>query len=152
MKFKRDYKIEVTADMNDRTFWKLIYKGEPANPSDHDKKIVSDMLQDVLDKIKNYRIMERISNNPKEKMRMNIELADNGIIIRNPDEEDEVTLAITSNDYINRDEHDLKNEYQAIGKKIYDWLLNAVIEDHTDFIITNFDIDVVATCKGREFK
>ena len=96
--------------------------------------------------------MAKVTNNPKEKMRMNIELADNGIIIRNPDEEDEVTLAITSNDYINRDEHDLKNEYQAIGKKIYDWLLNVVIEDHTDFIITNFDIDVVATCKGREFK
>ena len=95
--------------------------------------------------------MAKVTNNPKEKMRMNIELADNGIIIRNPDEEDEVTLAITSNDYINRDEHDLKNEYQAIGKKIYDWLLNVVIEDHTDFIITNFDIDVVATCKGREF-
>ena len=95
--------------------------------------------------------MAKVTNNPKEKMRMNIELADNGIIIRNPDEKDEVTLAITSNDYINRDEHDLKNEYQAIGKKIYDWLLNVVIEDHTDFIITNFDIDVVATCKGREF-
>ena len=93
--------------------------------------------------------MAKVTNNPKEKMRMNIELADNGIIIRNPDEEDEVTLAITSNDYINRDEHDLKNEYQAIGKKIYDWLLNVVIEDHTDFIITNFDIDVVVTCKGR---
>ena len=93
--------------------------------------------------------MAKVTNTPKEKMRMNIELADNGIIIRNPDEEDEVTLAITSNDYINRDEHDLKNEYQAIGKKIYDWLLNVVIEDHTDFIITNFDIDVVATCKGR---
>lgn len=96
--------------------------------------------------------MAKVTNNPKEKMRMNIELADNGIIIRNPDEEDEVTLAITSNDYINRDEHDLKNEYQAIGKKIYDWLLNVVIEDHTDFIITNFDIDITATCKGRDFK
>lgn len=96
--------------------------------------------------------MAKVTNNPKEKMRMNIELADNGIIIRNPDEEDEVTLAITRNDYINRDEHDLKNEYQAIGKKIYDWLLNVVIEDHTDFIITNFDIDITATCKGRDFK
>lgn len=40
--------------------------------------------------------MAKISNNPKEKMRMNIELADNGIIIRNPDYEDDVTLAITS--------------------------------------------------------
>ena len=96
--------------------------------------------------------MAKVTNNPKEKMRMNIELADNGIIIRNPECEDEVTLAITSDDYINRDDHDLKNEYQAIGKKIYDWLLNVVIEDHTDFIITNFDIDITATCKGREFR
>ena len=35
------------------------------------------------------------TNNPKEKMRMNIELADNGIIIRNPECEDEVTLAMS---------------------------------------------------------
>ena len=90
--------------------------------------------------------MAKISNNPKEKMRMNIELADNGIIIRNPDEEDEVTIAQTA---LNFHEKVNINEYQAIGKKIYDWLMDVVIQDHTDFIITNFDIDVVATCKGR---
>ena len=89
--------------------------------------------------------MARISNNPKEKMRMNIELADNGIIIRNPDEEDEVTLAL------HRDDSDRarENEYKAIGKKVFDWLMDEIIENRTDLIITNFDIDVVATCKGR---
>ena len=97
--------------------------------------------------------MAKVTNNPKEKMRMNIELADNGIIIRNPDCEDDITLAITSEARTIYNERDLSNEYKAIGKKIYDWLLNVVIQEHeSDLIITNFDIDVVATCKGREFK
>ena len=97
--------------------------------------------------------MAKVTNNPKEKMRMNIELADNGIIIRNPDCEDDITLAITSEARTIYNERDLSNEYKAIGKKIYDWLLNVVIQEHeSDLIITNFDIDVVVTCKGREFK
>ena len=94
--------------------------------------------------------MAKISNNPKEKMRMNIELADNGIIIRNPDCEDEVTLAITSDARTIYNDKDLSNEYKAIGQKVYDWLLDVVIQEHEDELIsTNFDIDVVATCKGR---
>lgn len=89
--------------------------------------------------------------NPKEKMRMNIELADNGIIIRNPNCEDDVTLAITREERTIYNGRDLTNEYKAIGQKIYDWLLDVVIQEHEDeLIITNFDIDLVATCKGRE--
>lgn len=96
--------------------------------------------------------MAKTVNNPKEKMRMNIELADNGIIIRNPDCKDEVTLAITSEARGIYGERDLTNEYKAIGQKIYDWLLDVVIQEHEDeLIITNFDIDVTATCKGRPF-
>ena len=97
--------------------------------------------------------MTKVTNNPKEKMRMNIELADNGIIIRNPENEDEVTLAIDRGRNIGRVDYegDHTDEYQAIGKKILDWLLDVVIQEHTEFIITNFDIDVVATCKGRAF-
>ena len=53
MKFKRDYKIEVTADMNDLTFWKLIRKGEPARPTAEDKQVVAEMLEEILNKIKN---------------------------------------------------------------------------------------------------
>ena len=90
--------------------------------------------------------MARIVKEPMEKMRMNIELADNGIIIRNPECEDEVTLAMNGYGYdINH-----TDEYKAIGKKIYDWLLDVVMQEHdTELVITNFDIDVVATCKGR---
>ena len=47
---------------------------------------------------------------------------------------------------------DHTDEYKAIGRKIYKWLMDEVVNEHTDFIITNFDIDVVATCKGRDFK
>ena len=95
--------------------------------------------------------MAKAVKEPKEKMRMNIELADNGIIIRNPECEDDVTLAITCEARTIYNEKDLSNEYKAIGKKIYDWLLDVVIQEHEDeLIITNFDIDVVATCKGRE--
>ena len=94
--------------------------------------------------------MAKVTNNPKEKMQMNIELADNGIIIRNPDEEDEVILAMEKGDRSEQIDH--SDEYRAIGKKIYSWLMDEVMDKHRDFIITNFDIDVVATCKGHEFR
>ena len=94
--------------------------------------------------------MAKVTNNPKEKMRMNIELADNGIIIRNPENEDEVTLAMEKGEWTDNLDH--SDEYKAIGKKVYDWLTEVVIQEHTDFIITNFDIDITATCKGHEFR
>lgn len=93
-------------------------------------------------------------NYPKEKMRLNIELADNGIVLRNPGCEDEVTLVVTigNPDRSILYKKDLSNEYRAIGEKIYDWLLDVVIEEHeNDLIITNFDLDITATCKGRSY-
>ena len=99
--------------------------------------------------------MTKITNYPKEKMRINIELADNGIIIRNPDCEDEVTLALSRDNGCTGLGHEQyhDDEYKAIGKKIFDWLFDVVIQEHEgDLIITNFDIDVVATCKGRASK
>lgn len=92
--------------------------------------------------------MAKIVNNPIEKMRMNIELADNGIIIRNPENEDEVTLALHRED----SDRARDDEYKAIGKKIFDWLMDEIFEHNNYIIITNFDIDVVATCKGRDFR
>lgn len=87
---------------------------------------------------------------PKERMRLNLELADNGIILRNPDCEDDVTLAVHADGGFRAGGPDLSNEYRAIGQKLYDWLLDVVTEAHSDeLIITNFDIDITATCKGR---
>lgn len=95
--------------------------------------------------------MKKAMNYPKERMKLNIELADNGIIIRDPECEDGVTLAVTER-YGTDYKPDLKNEYWAIGERIYDWLLNVVIQKHdTELTITNFDIDITATCKGRDF-
>lgn len=93
--------------------------------------------------------MAKTVNNPKEKMRMNIGLADNGIIIRNPECNNEVTLALEhENDRIDIG-FDYEDVYKAIGKKIYDWLIGVVIQEHGDeLIITNFNIEIVATCKG----
>lgn len=99
--------------------------------------------------------MAKTVNNPREKMRMNIELADNGIIIRNPELEDDVTLAMDRGHNIGsyNYEPDHSEEYQTIGRKIYDWLFNTVIENHRDdLIITAFDIDIQAVAKGRDFK
>ena len=93
--------------------------------------------------------MATVVKEPMEKMRMNIELADNGIIIRNPDCEDEVTLAVEKEA---ADGMWYGSEERAIGKKIYSWLMDVVIQEHEgELIITNFDIEVVATCKGRPF-
>ena len=95
--------------------------------------------------------MAKTVNNPKEKMRMNIELADNGIIIRNLENEDEVTLAMEKGEWTDNIDH--SDEYKAIGRKIYDWLMDMECDKHRgDLIITNFDIDIVATCKGHEFR
>ena len=95
--------------------------------------------------------MAKTVNNPKEKMRMNIELADNGIIIRNLENEDEVTLAMEKGEWTDNIDH--SDEYKAIGRKIYDWLMDMECDKHRgDIIITNFDIDIVATCKGHEFR
>ena len=99
--------------------------------------------------------MAKTVNNPMEKMRMNIELADNGIIIRNPELEDDVTLAMDRGHNIGsyNYEPDHSEEYQTIGRKIYDWLFNTVIENQRDdLIITAFDIDIQAVAKGRDFK
>ena len=91
-------------------------------------------------------------NNPKEKMKLNIELADNGIIIRNPNCEDDVFVVVTSEAKTIHNNQDLTNEYKEIGRRVYDWLLDVVIPEYdTELVITNFDLDITATCKGRSY-
>ena len=101
--------------------------------------------------------MAKIDNRPKEKMQLTIEFADNGIILRNPELEDEVTLALTGkgarkpngNGYLHDIDH--SEEYRAIGKKIYDWLTEvAVVEHSTYFVTTGAELDITATLNGRK--
>ena len=98
--------------------------------------------------------MAKIDNRPKEKMQLTIEFADNGIILRNPELEDEVTLALraetTSTSLARVCDFDHTEEYRAIGKKIYDWLTEVAVVEHSDyFITTGAELDITATLNGR---
>ena len=65
--------------------------------------------------------MTKTTSNPKEKMRMNIELADNGIIIRNPDCEDDITLAVTTGKFHEGFDHsELASELRKANKTTYE--------------------------------
>ena len=88
-------------------------------------------------------------NRPKEKMQLTIEFADNGIILRNPELEDEVTLALTKGEWTDSIDHG--DEYKAIGKKVYDWLMDVVVQDHAyELICTGAELDITATLTGME--
>ena len=82
-------------------------------------------------------------------MKMTIELADNGIILRNPDCEDDVTLAIEKGSWT--DSIDKSDEYNAIGKRVLDWLMDVVLGETSpqEVTVTGFDIDINARCTGR---
>ena len=99
--------------------------------------------------------MAKIDNRPKEKMQLTIEFADNGIILRNPELEDEVTLALTtettSTSLARICDFDHTEEYRAIGKKIYDWLTEVAVADHADYwVSTGAELNITATLTGRE--
>lgn len=90
-----------------------------------------------------------------EKMTFSIEFADNGIIIRGADHPDDVRLVLTGpgtrkkDDYgydINHDE-----EHKAIGRIIYQWLMDAVVPEAAafDFLMTGAKLDIEATIEGR---
>ena len=90
----------------------------------------------------------------KETMRMVIETADNGMILRNPEEPDDVHLAVakaTKNDGFGYT-FDHSDEHRAIGRRIYDWLMEELSEEYEDeMVITEFGIEINAWVTGREF-
>ena len=98
--------------------------------------------------------MAKIDQRPKEKMRLSIELADNGIILRNPDCEDDVTVALdVKGDYHEGYgyEIDRSDVYKAIGRKIYGWLMGVVFQEHADYwLATGAELNITATLTGRK--
>ena len=97
--------------------------------------------------------MAKTKDNPVEQMKLDIEFADNGIILRNPDCEDEVTLALTGPEmresgYAYGIDH--SQEYRAIGKKIYDWLTEVAVPEYADYwITTGAKLHIKAELTGR---
>ena len=79
------------------------------------------------------------NNTIKEKMQLNIEFADNGIILRSPECKDDVSLALA------------KELDKAIGKKIYDWLNGDVATKWRGlWSITGAKLDITATLNGHD--
>jgi hypothetical protein len=98
--------------------------------------------------------MAKKDNRPREMMRLAIEFADNGIVLRNPDCGDEVLVALH---HATRKESgygfdvDHSDEYRAIGRIIYNWLTEVAAAEHEDeWITTGAELDIVATLNGRE--
>jgi len=101
--------------------------------------------------------MAKTKDNPVETMRLDIEFADNGIILRNPDCEDEVTLALTMfcekiySEAVKTDWH--AKEYRAIGEKIYNWLTEVAVADNADdWVSTGARLSIKAELTGRKRK
>ena len=93
-------------------------------------------------------------DNPVEQMKLDIEFADNGIILRNPDIEDEVTLALTGKGTHKPEGYgydiDHSEEYRAIGKMIYDWLTEVAVTEHADhWESTGASFHIKAELTGR---
>jgi len=97
--------------------------------------------------------MTKTKDNPVETMRLDIEFADNGIILRNPDYEDEITLALTLEERIDGEGKRIDwhaKEYRAIGKKIYDWLTEVAVAEHSGhWVSTGANLHIKAELTGR---
>ena len=96
----------------------------------------------------------KTSERPKERMALTIEFADNGIILRNPELEDEVTLALTDTGTHKPEGYgydiDHSEEFRAIGRMIYNWLVDVAVPEHADrWITTGAELAITATLTGR---
>ena len=95
------------------------------------------------------------ADKPKERMQLSIEFADNGIILRNPEIEDDVTLAITGKGIKKENGYgydiDHSEEFKAIGRKIYNWLVDVAFTENSDYwLSTGAELKITATLNGRE--
>lgn len=88
-----------------------------------------------------------------DKLHLNIELAENGIIIHREGCSNFMTLAVHGAGTRKPEGYgydiDHSQEHQAIGRIIYNWLMNIVTPEHgEELLITNFDLDVRCKCQG----
>ena len=91
--------------------------------------------------------MAKATNNPTGSEQIEIELADNGIILRDCADPDNVFLALYDQ---NRPQgHDRDDIYKAIGRDIFIWLMDVLIEDHPEHITTGCRLTINAELLGR---
>ena len=49
--YKRDYKIIISADVNDEVYWQILRKGEPAACNEEEEKLAEEMIGAVMHKL-----------------------------------------------------------------------------------------------------
>ena len=93
---------------------------------------------------------KEITLNKSEKMEMRIELADNGIILRDEDCNVHVVMhgeSTKNADYGYKIDH--TPERKAIGSWVYEFLMESVLPEHEDELsIVGFDIEIIARPYG----
>lgn len=100
--------------------------------------------------------MTKKDNRPKGKLRLTVEFADNGMILRDRDTEspDNVWLALfgeTNHDGVY--DYDHTEEYKTIGRRVYKWLTEEFLSDHfATWCCTGAELDINATLTGRPYK
>lgn len=58
MKFKQDYKITISADINGICFWSATHKGEPIVASGEDVSVIFEMVKEIYNTLYNTYEME----------------------------------------------------------------------------------------------
>lgn len=49
--YKRDYTIIISADVNDKVYWQMLRKGDPAACNEEEEKLAAEMIGEVLYKL-----------------------------------------------------------------------------------------------------
>ena len=63
MKFKRDYKITISADSYDVCFWTATHKGAPIVVSNEDALVIYEMVKEIYNKLHNAYDLENRQTN-----------------------------------------------------------------------------------------
>ena len=91
--------------------------------------------------------MKKATNNPTGSEQIEIELADNGIILRDCADPDDVFLALY--DRNGEPPFDRDDIYKAIGRDIFIWLMDVLVERHPEHITTGCRLTINAELLGR---
>ena len=98
--------------------------------------------------------MGKIKKTAESAMLLDIEFADNGIIIRDPIDPDCITIATYQDTHHNGvldKDIEFADIYTKLGRILYTWLCEVVIGEHEkELYTTGFKLVFHASCVGRK--
>ncbi len=96
--------------------------------------------------------MAKNDNRPSDQLHLSIELADNGIIMRDRDCADIVEVEKYDNtfDYSDKPRYNA-DIHRMLGRKIYEWIMEVVVDDNVrDWATNGADIDINVRLNGHK--